>query len=106
MAKEKKEEENRVKEINKNYKVPMGRLLRYNRPEWPFFVPALLGALVDGSVMPLCTIALVGAMKGFYKVDKDEMREDMEFMCIIFLVIGFSGLVGATISHCCFSILG
>ena len=44
--------------------VPMGRLLRYNRPEWPFFVPALLGALVDGSVMPLCTIALVGAMKG------------------------------------------
>jgi len=42
----------------------MGRLLRYNRPEWPFFVPALLGALVDGSVMPLCTIALVGAMKG------------------------------------------
>jgi hypothetical protein len=27
-------------------------------------------------------------------------------MCIIFLVIGFSGLVGATISHGCFSILG
>lgn len=42
----------------------MGRLLSYNRPEWPFFVPAILGALVDGSVMPLCTIALVGAMKG------------------------------------------
>eukprot|EP00435_Cladocopium_sp_Y103_P003448 s4310_g1.t1 len=27
-------------------------------------------------------------------------------MCIIFLVIGFSGLIGATISHGCFSILG
>ena len=27
-------------------------------------------------------------------------------MCIIFLVIGFSGLLGATVSHGCFSILG
>ena len=45
----------------------MGRLLSYNKPEWPFFVPAILGALVDGAAMPLCTVALVGSMKAFYK---------------------------------------
>ena len=36
----------------------------YNRPEWPYFIPAILGALIDGSAMPLCTVALVGSMEG------------------------------------------
>jgi hypothetical protein len=40
----------------------------YNRPEWPFFIPAVLGALIDGSAMPLCTIALVGSMEGAWLV--------------------------------------
>lgn len=31
----------------------MRRLLTYNKPEWPFFVPAILGALIDGSSMPV-----------------------------------------------------
>ena len=30
----------------------MARLLSYNKPEWPFFIPAILGALIDGSAMP------------------------------------------------------
>ena len=33
--------------------VPMGRLLSFNKPEWPFFIPAILGALIDGSAMPV-----------------------------------------------------
>ena len=31
----------------------MGRLLSFNKPEWPFFIPAILGALIDGSAMPV-----------------------------------------------------
>ena len=107
-ARVKKEKEalaNREKEIAKTYKVPMGRLLSYNKPEWPFFVPAILGAMVDGSAMPVCTIALVGSMEGFFK-PPEEMRADLEMMALIFVIIGVSVFVGSTISHGCFAILG
>ena len=36
IAREKKEEEEREKQIVKSYKVPMARLWSYNRPEWPY----------------------------------------------------------------------
>ena len=55
----------------------MARLFGYNRPEWPYLIPAVLGALIDGAAMPLCTIALVGSMEGFFK-EKEEMRQDLE----------------------------
>ncbi|CAJ1449438.1 unnamed protein product, partial [Effrenium voratum] len=105
-AREQKEEEERTKQISKQYKVPMGRLLSYNRPEWPFFVPAVLGALVAGAAMPMCTVALVGSMNAFYKTDKEEMRSDLEFMSLLFVIIGVSCLLGSTISNGCFAILG
>eukprot|EP00434_Breviolum_minutum_P013893 symbB.v1.2.012251.t1/scaffold843.1/size158467/2 len=105
IAREKKEEEEREKLILKKYKVPMARLFSYNRPEWPYFIPAILGALIDGSAMPLCTVALVGSMEGFFK-EKEQMREDLEWMCIIFVLIAVSCFIGSTISHGCFSILG
>mmetsp|Transcript_37903 Transcript_37903/g.84730 ORF Transcript_37903/g.84730 Transcript_37903/m.84730 type:complete len:699 (-) Transcript_37903:43-2139(-) len=106
VEKEKKMEAEREKDIEKNYKVPMGRLLSYNKPEWVFFVPAILGALVDGGCMPICTIALVGSMEGFFLVDKEAMRAELELMAIYFVIIGCCSLVGSTISHGCFSILG
>ena len=106
VKREKDAEANREKEISKNYKVPMRRLLSYNRPEWPFFIPAILGAMVDGSAMPVCTIALVGSMSGFFKPDKEEMRADLELMALTFVIIGVSAFIGSTVSHGCFSILG
>ncbi|CAK9045272.1 ATP-dependent translocase ABCB1 (ATP-binding cassette sub-family B member 1) (Multidrug resistance protein 1) (P-glycoprotein 1) (Phospholipid transporter ABCB1) (CD antigen CD243) [Durusdinium trenchii] len=106
VQREKKEEEERAKKIEKEYKVPMSRLLSYNRPEWPFFVPAVLGALLDGAAMPVCTVALVGSMDAFFKPDKEEMKAELELMAIIFVIIGVSCLIGSTISHGCFSILG
>lgn len=106
VTREKKEQEEREKKIEKEYKVPMRRLLTYNKPEWPFFVPAILGALIDGSSMPVCTVALVGSMDAFFLSDKEEMKSQLELMCIIFVIIGVSTLIGSTVSHGCFSILG
>lgn len=105
VAREKKEEKEREAQIQKNYKVPMARLFSYNQPEWPYLVPAVLGALIDGAAMPLCTVALVGSMEGFFK-EKEQMREELQMMCVIFVIIGVSCLIGSTVSHGCFSILG
>lgn len=106
VMREKKEEEEREKKIQSDYKVPMLRLLNYNRPEWPFFIPAVLGALLDGSCMPITTVALVGSMNAFFLPDKEQMKEELEWMCIVFLIIGAANFTGAIVSHGCFSILG
>ncbi|CAL1142099.1 unnamed protein product [Cladocopium goreaui] len=106
VTREKKEQEEREKKIDKEYKVPMGRLLSFNKPEWPFFIPAILGALIDGSAMPVCTVALVGSMDAFFLPNKEDMKSELELMAIIFVIIGVSVLIGSTISHGCFSILG
>lgn len=42
---------------------------------------------------------------GFFK-PKEQMREDLEWMCVIFVIIAVSCLIGSTVSHGCFSILG
>ncbi|OLP94424.1 Multidrug resistance protein 1 [Symbiodinium microadriaticum] len=106
VRREKEAEANREREISRAYKVPMRRLFSYNRPEWPFFVPAILGAMVDGAANPVCTIALVGSMKAFFNPDKEEMRAELEMMALAFVIVGASAFVGSTISHGCFSILG
>ncbi|CAJ1336106.1 unnamed protein product [Effrenium voratum] len=106
---EKKEEEDRLKGINDNYKVPMSRLLSYNQPEWAFFVPAILGALIEGAAMPVCAVALVGSMDAFFKLQvpasREEAREDILFLCFVFLIIAASVLVGCVIEHGSFAIL-
>ena len=58
----------RQKKIAADYRVPMLRLLSYNKPEWPFFVPAVLGALIEGSAMPVCSVVLVRSMDAFNKL--------------------------------------
>eukprot|EP00913_Durusdinium_trenchii_P001403 g1298.t1 len=106
---EKKEEEDRQKSINDNYKVPMSRLMSYNKPEWPFFVPAILGALIEGAAMPVCAVALVGSMDAFFKLQvpatREEAREEILFLCLVFLIIAVSVLVGCVIEHGSFALL-
>ena len=50
--------------------------MSYNKPEWPFFVPAILGALIEGAAMPVCAVALVGSMDAFFKLQVPATREE------------------------------
>ena len=105
----KKEEEDREKQITDKYKVPMSRLLGYNKPEWAFFVPAILGALIEGSAAPICALALVGSMDAFFKLEfatvRDEARDDIVFLCFVFLIIAASVQIGNIIEHGGFAVL-
>jgi hypothetical protein len=49
-------EKARQAEVQKTFMVPMLRLMGYNRPDWPFLVPAILGVLVEGASMPVIAV--------------------------------------------------
>jgi len=98
----------REAEIAKTYKVPMARLWSYNKPEWIYFVPAMLGALGEGASMPVCAVILVNSMDTFFIPDsqRDKLRSEMETLCIYFCLIAAGQLITSTINAGCFSILG
>mmetsp|Transcript_30535 Transcript_30535/g.54595 ORF Transcript_30535/g.54595 Transcript_30535/m.54595 type:complete len:1272 (-) Transcript_30535:403-4218(-) len=100
-----KKQSDREKEVAKTYKVPMGRLLGFNKPEWPVFVPAILAALVDGASMPVVAILLVESMDSFYK-PKEEMKEDLEWLSIYFCIVGVANFFAGTVENGCFAVLG
>eukprot|EP00403_Amphidinium_massartii_P018274 CAMPEP_0178429642 /NCGR_PEP_ID=MMETSP0689_2-20121128/30907_1 /TAXON_ID=160604 /ORGANISM="Amphidinium massartii, Strain CS-259" /LENGTH=1274 /DNA_ID=CAMNT_0020051469 /DNA_START=66 /DNA_END=3890 /DNA_ORIENTATION=- len=104
MDEEAKEKE-RMKLVAKEYKVPMSRVMSYCKPEWPYLIPAFLGSMVDGSSMPMCAWAMIQALDNF-SAPKDEVKEDMEMICIIFVIIAVADLIGATVQQGCFAILG
>lgn len=96
----------RDKEIQKTYKVPLARILQFNKQEWPFFLPAILGAMIDGSCMPCCALVLSNCMNSFFEPNKDKMRHELEQLSIFFCGIAAAIQVGSFVEHGCFGILG
>jgi len=103
---EEAKEKARQDEIAKKYKVPMTRVLGYCKPEWPWMVPGILGAIVDGSSNPAAAWVLIQGLDAFTQDDKEAVRDDMQTICLIFLIIGVANLVAATIEHGSFAIVG
>mmetsp|Transcript_57302 Transcript_57302/g.101615 ORF Transcript_57302/g.101615 Transcript_57302/m.101615 type:complete len:1276 (+) Transcript_57302:45-3872(+) len=98
-------EEEREEEIAKNYKAPMSRLMAFNKPEWPFFIPGIICALGDGASMPVLAVVLVQSMDAFFK-PKEQMREDVQMLCIFFACLGAAQMILLTFEQGCFAILG
>eukprot|EP00443_Scrippsiella_acuminata_P089370 CAMPEP_0115398044 /NCGR_PEP_ID=MMETSP0271-20121206/14118_1 /TAXON_ID=71861 /ORGANISM="Scrippsiella trochoidea, Strain CCMP3099" /LENGTH=1281 /DNA_ID=CAMNT_0002821813 /DNA_START=36 /DNA_END=3881 /DNA_ORIENTATION=- len=103
-ADDQKEEEERVKKISKEYKMPMGRLLGYNKPEWWLFVPGILGAIVHGANNPVQAYLLVGILDALY-MDKETMKEEVTEIAIQFVILGCIVFVASSIHMMAFGIL-
>eukprot|EP00928_Gymnodinium_smaydae_P036810 TRINITY_DN25678_c0_g2_i1.p1 TRINITY_DN25678_c0_g2~~TRINITY_DN25678_c0_g2_i1.p1 ORF type:complete len:1307 (+),score=203.20 TRINITY_DN25678_c0_g2_i1:353-3922(+) len=96
---EQKVEDDRRKNIAKTYKVPMGRLFGYNKNEWPFLVPAFLGAAVDGCCMPLCAVLLIQSMQTMLSGDKELMKLEMEKIALYSVGLGLLQLCAMIMEH-------
>mmetsp|Transcript_33964 Transcript_33964/g.79421 ORF Transcript_33964/g.79421 Transcript_33964/m.79421 type:complete len:1287 (+) Transcript_33964:164-4024(+) len=102
---EEEKEKERQKLVAKEYKVPMARVLSYCKPEWVFLIPALLGSMMDGASMPMCAWAMIKGLENF-QASPDQIKEDMEMVCIIFLCIAAGDVIGVTMGQGCFAIIG
>lgn len=91
--------------IKTHYRVPMNRLLSFCRPEWPCFIPAILGSCIDGSAMPGMALVLVRSMCSFYKA-KEEMKHDLQLLSVYFCIVAGVDFVGICLEHGFFAVLG
>lgn len=68
-------------------KVPLRRLAALNKPEIPVLLLGSLASIVNGAVLPVFGILLSSAIKSFYE-PPEEMKKDIRFWAIMFLILG------------------
>ena len=50
--------------------IPLSRLAKYNKPEWPFAVVGVIASGVHGAVQPVFAFILVNVIVALYDHDK------------------------------------
>eukprot|EP00392_Amoebophrya_sp_AT5.2_P005678 g5688.t1 len=104
---EEEKEKERMAKIEKEYNVPMKRLLSLNtRRELMFYPLGFLFSLCNGSYQPLCAYFLTGAMADFYIVDDEERKEKVLVWAIYFVIMGVGACFTYAAANGCYAYAG
>ncbi|KAJ3591657.1 hypothetical protein NHX12_006789 [Muraenolepis orangiensis] len=68
---------------------PVLRVLRYNKPEWPYMLLGSLGAAINGSVNPIYAILFSQILGTFSIQDLAQQRQQIDGICILFCIVAF-----------------
>jgi ATP-binding cassette subfamily B (MDR/TAP) protein 1 len=76
-------------EVNDTPSVSLGRIFAMQKPEIPMLLIGMLGACVNGIVMPIFSILFSRMLSAFQyaKVDQPRMRQEANFWASMFVVI-------------------
>uniref|UniRef100_A0A8C9SXR9 ATP-binding cassette, sub-family B (MDR/TAP), member 11a n=1 Tax=Scleropages formosus TaxID=113540 RepID=A0A8C9SXR9_SCLFO len=66
---------------------PVSRILKYNRPEWPYMLLGSLGAAINGSVSPIYAVLFSNILGAFSTEDLDMQRNQINGICILFIIV-------------------
>lgn len=72
---------------------PVARILKYNAPEWPYMLLGSFGAAVNGAVNPLYALLFSQILGTFSLPDEEEQRNQINGICMLFVLIGFVSLL-------------
>uniref|UniRef100_A0A672J3J9 ATP-binding cassette, sub-family B (MDR/TAP), member 11a n=1 Tax=Salarias fasciatus TaxID=181472 RepID=A0A672J3J9_SALFA len=65
----------------------VARILKYNKPEWPYLVLGSLGAGFNGLVSPIYAILFSQILGTFGIADLNEQRRQINSICILFCIV-------------------
>ncbi|XP_077979292.1 ATP-dependent translocase ABCB1-like [Glandiceps talaboti] len=81
------EEEEGEEEKDEIPEVGMSRIMKMNRPEWPYILGGSLAAVLNGAVQPAFAI-IFSKIISVFALPEDQIEEEAELFCILFVVIG------------------
>ncbi|CAH2305688.1 bile salt export pump [Pelobates cultripes] len=86
--------QNSVNNKKKHKKKPktavVTRVLKYNKPEWPYLLVGSIGAAINGTVTPLYAVLFSQILGTFALPDVNEQRRQINGICLLFL--GLAGV--------------
>ncbi|XP_056375074.1 ATP-dependent translocase ABCB1-like isoform X2 [Hyla sarda] len=83
----KAEKDNDDKRIEEVPPVSFFKILRLNKPEWPYFVVGLICAAINGAVQPSFAI-IFSKIIGVFAGPENEMRSQSNLYSLLFLALG------------------
>ncbi|XP_072010360.1 ATP-dependent translocase ABCB1 isoform X8 [Engystomops pustulosus] len=87
-ADEEENENNKGEEVVEQVPpVSFFKIMKLNKPEWPYFVVGLICALINGATQPAFAI-IFSKVIGVFSGPEDEIRTKSNLFCLMFLVIG------------------
>uniref|UniRef100_A0A8C9ZLJ9 Bile salt export pump n=1 Tax=Sander lucioperca TaxID=283035 RepID=A0A8C9ZLJ9_SANLU len=66
---------------------PVGRILKYNIPEWPYMLFGSFGAAINGGVNPVYSL-LFSQILTFSVTDPVAQRKEIDSICLFFVMVG------------------
>ncbi|CAO2836938.1 unnamed protein product [Amaranthus hypochondriacus] len=85
--------------------VSIKRLASLNKPETPILMLGCIAAIASGAVFPVFSIVFANAIEMFYK-PAPILRKDSRFWSLMFVVIGFGGMVSYPARSYFFAVAG
>jgi len=87
---EEEEDEDQIPEVG------MGRILKMNRPEWPYILGGTIAAALNGAVQPAFAI-IFSKIIAVFALPEDQIEDEVTIFCLAFVAIG----VGSGIAFVC-----
>ncbi|EFA83580.1 hypothetical protein PPL_02646 [Heterostelium album PN500] len=101
--KRKKKKLEKKKKKTKEKSVPMTRIFKMSQEEWPFFLLGVLGAMVNGAIMPVFSIIFSEILKVF---NSTSMYHDAIRLCLWFLLLASCAGVANFVQISSFTYIG
>uniref|UniRef100_A0A8C9SG41 Bile salt export pump n=1 Tax=Scleropages formosus TaxID=113540 RepID=A0A8C9SG41_SCLFO len=71
---------------------PVVRILKYNFSEWPYMLFGSIGAAVNGGVNPMYSLLFSQILATFSMPDPETQRQEIDGICLLFVIIGVVSL--------------
>lgn len=85
---------------------PFWRLLKLNRPEWPYAVLGTLGAIMAGVETPFFALAISQVLITFYSPDKLHIKNEVRRIALIFSGAAVATVLIYLLQHYFYTLMG
>ncbi|KAG0460760.1 hypothetical protein HPP92_021057 [Vanilla planifolia] len=82
------------------------KVIRLNKPEWPFAVLGSIGAILAGSEGPLFALGITHVLTAFYSHEKSEIRNEIKMVSLIFIGAAVITVPVYVLQHYFYTLMG
>ncbi|KAK5581948.1 hypothetical protein RB653_003529 [Dictyostelium firmibasis] len=86
--------------------IPIGRILKLSKEDWPHFLVGLIGASLNGAIMPVFSIIFSEILGIFQEQDETELTRRSRNMALWFILLAVVAALANFIQIYCFTYIG
>eukprot|EP01132_Coremiostelium_polycephalum_P006617 gene6617-8188_t len=106
MEEENKKKMKKLEKKEMNGKVSMRRIFKFNEKDWPLFISGIIGAIINGALMPIFSILFSEIVKVFQDPDPAEIRSGSKKMAMWFAILAAAAGIANFLQTFSFTYIG